>query len=93
MTLNREDYVEPSCVLCGKPGEEEPVKSVPLSRVMEKLAEYEDGYDLDKVEIKDGYDLDRMMNRVYRDDNDTAEDTTDDVTCPAAIYFRQKAAE
>ena len=27
------------------------------------------------------------------DDNDTAEDTTDDVTCPAAIYFRQKAAE
>ena len=45
MTLNREDYVEPSCVLCGKPGEEEPVKSVPLSRVMEKLAEYEDRSD------------------------------------------------
>ena len=50
MTLNREDYVEPSCVLCGKPGEEEPVKSVPLSRVMEKLAEYEDRSDWPAVE-------------------------------------------
>ena len=50
MTLNREDYVEPSCVLCGNPGEEEPVKSVPLSRVMDKLAEYEDRSDWPAVE-------------------------------------------
>ena len=50
MTLKKEDYVEPNCVLCGKPGEEEPVKSVPLSRVMEKLAEYEDRSDWPAVE-------------------------------------------
>ena len=40
---------------------------------IEKLTDYEDGYDLYKVEIQYDYDLDRMMERVYRDDNDTAD--------------------
>ena len=45
MNLNREDYIEPQCALCGQPGEESAVKPVPQDRIQEKLREYEDRND------------------------------------------------
>ena len=45
MNLNREDYIEPQCALCGQPGEESAAKPVPQDRIQEKLREYEDGND------------------------------------------------
>ena len=41
MSLNREDYIEPQCALCGQPGEESAAKPVPQDRIQEKLREYE----------------------------------------------------
>ena len=39
--LHKEDYVEPSCVLCGEPyGAEPQVKPVPQQRIIEKMDEY-----------------------------------------------------
>ena len=38
--MEREDYLDPECVLCGKPGEPETVQPVPMGRVLEKLAAY-----------------------------------------------------
>ena len=45
MKLEREDYMDPQCVLCGKPGEPETVQPIPVGRVMDKLREYEDRSD------------------------------------------------
>ncbi|MBQ6562433.1 MAG: tetratricopeptide repeat protein [Clostridia bacterium] len=50
MSLKKEDYVEPACVLCGKPGDEEPVQAIDIGRVMEKLRIYEDRNDWPQVE-------------------------------------------
>ena len=50
MSLKKEDYVEPACVLCGKPGDEEPVQAIDIGRVMEKLRVYEDRNDWPQVE-------------------------------------------
>ena len=50
MNLEKEDYVDPRCVLCGKPGEEETVQPVPVGRIMDKLREYEDRNDWPAVE-------------------------------------------
>ncbi len=43
--MEREDYLDPECVLCGKPGEPETVQPVPMGRVLEKLAAYEEKND------------------------------------------------
>ena len=48
--LEREDYLEPNCVLCGQPGEETPFRPIPQDRVQEKLREYEDRNDWPGVE-------------------------------------------
>ena len=48
--LEKEDYVDPRCVLCGKPGEEETAQPVPIGRIMDKLREYEDRNDWPAVE-------------------------------------------
>ena len=45
MKLEKEDYLEPDCPLCGMPGETETPRSVPLDRIQRKLAEYEDASD------------------------------------------------
>ncbi len=42
--LEKEDYLEPECALCGVPGEE-PVRPIPRDRVLEKMREYEDRSD------------------------------------------------
>ena len=39
--LEKEDYVEPNCVLCGKPGEETRGTPVPVGRILKKLESYE----------------------------------------------------
>ena len=50
MNLEKEDYVDPRCALCGKPGEEETIQPVPVGRIMDKLREYEDRNDWPGVE-------------------------------------------
>ena len=50
MSLEKEDYLEPDCALCGKPGGEETVTPIPTGRVMDKLREYEDRNDWPQVE-------------------------------------------
>ncbi|MBR0507624.1 MAG: tetratricopeptide repeat protein [Clostridia bacterium] len=41
MPIDKEDYVEPNCLLCGEPfGAEPKVKPVPQQRIMEKVDEY-----------------------------------------------------
>ena len=50
MKLEKEDYTDPRCVLCGKPGEEESAQPVPVGRIMDKLREYEDRNDWNAVE-------------------------------------------
>ena len=42
MKLEKEDYVDPRCALCGKPGEEESARPVPVGRIMDRLREYEE---------------------------------------------------
>ncbi len=41
MTLEKEDYVEPACALCGKPGEERRAEPVPVGRILDRLRQYE----------------------------------------------------
>ena len=50
MKLEKEDYLDPSCPLCGKPGETEPVQPIPMERVMGRLREMEDRNDWPAVE-------------------------------------------
>ena len=50
MKLEKEDYIDPRCMLCGKPGEEESAQPVPVGRIMDKLREYEDRNDWPAVE-------------------------------------------
>ena len=50
MNMNQEDYMDPSCPLCGQPGEIETARPVPVGRIMEKLREYEDRNDWSAVE-------------------------------------------
>ena len=50
MKLEKEDYIDPRCVLCGKPGEEETPQPVPVGRILDKLREYEDRNDWPAVE-------------------------------------------
>ena len=39
--LQKEDYEEPRCVLCGEPyGAEPPVQAVPQQRIIQKMDEY-----------------------------------------------------
>jgi len=41
MPIDKEDYLEPNCVLCGEPyGAEPKIKSVPQQRIMEKVDDY-----------------------------------------------------
>ena len=41
MPINKEDYVEPRCVLCEEPyGAEEKIRPVPQGRIMDKVDEY-----------------------------------------------------
>ena len=37
MKLEKEDYMDPTCVLCGKPGEPEEIQPIPVGRVLDKL--------------------------------------------------------
>ena len=48
--LNKEDYAEPSCVLCGKPFGQEEIKPVPVGRIFEKMDEYMGRQDLKGAE-------------------------------------------
>ena len=50
MKLEKENYIDPSCVLCRKPGEIESAKPVPRDRIMAKMREYEDASDWDGAE-------------------------------------------
>ena len=50
MKLEREDYIEPNCALCGKPGEEAAAEPVPVGRILDKLREYENRSDWEAVE-------------------------------------------
>ena len=50
MKLEKEDYIEPNCVLCGKPGETETMQPIPAGRIMDRLREYEDRNDWPAVE-------------------------------------------
>ncbi len=50
MKLEKEDYIDPRCVLCGKPGEEESARPVPVGRILDRLREYEDRSDWEAVE-------------------------------------------
>ena len=50
MNLQKEDYMDPACPLCGQPGETEPVRPVPIGRIMDRLREYEDRNDWPAVE-------------------------------------------
>ena len=50
MKLEKEDYMEPNCALCGKPGEDHPAEPVPIGRIMERLRRYEDRSDWEAAE-------------------------------------------
>ncbi len=50
MALEKEDYLDPVCVLSGHPGEAEPPRPVPIGRIMEKLRVYEDRNDWPSAE-------------------------------------------
>ncbi len=45
MNLEKEDYIDPRCALCGRPGETETAEPVPVGRILDKLREYEDRND------------------------------------------------
>ncbi len=67
MKLEREDYMDPACVLCGKPGETETARPVPQDRIQRKLREYEDASDWESVERHLRYWLaEAEMNRDER---------------------------
>ena len=48
--LEKEDYMEPECALCGWPGEEQPVRTIPVDRILQKVREDEDRNDWPAVE-------------------------------------------
>ena len=50
MKLEKEDYIDPACALCGKPGETESAQPVPQARIMRKMREYEDASDWNGAE-------------------------------------------
>ena len=50
MKLEKEDYIDPACPLCGKPGETESARPVPVDRIQGKLREYEDASDWEGAE-------------------------------------------
>ena len=67
MKLEKEDYIDPNCVLCGKPGETEPARPVPMDRIMNKMREYEDASDWEGAERHLRYWLaEAEMNRDER---------------------------
>ena len=67
MKLEKEDYMDPECVLCGKPGEPETVRPVPQDRILGKLREYEDRSDWEAAERHLTYWLaEAEMNRDER---------------------------
>ena len=67
MKLEREDYIDPACPLCGKPGEAESVQPVPQDRIRRKLQEYEDASDWAGAERHLNYWLaEAEMNRDQR---------------------------
>ena len=39
MKLEKEDYLDPACPLCGKPGEEDSPRPVPVDRIQRKLCD------------------------------------------------------
>ena len=45
MRMEKEDYLEPACPLCGRPVEAEAAMPVPVDRIQRKLWEYEDASD------------------------------------------------
>ena len=48
--LQPEDYMDPECPLCGRPGEPETRQPLPIGRIMDKLAEYEGRNDTEGAE-------------------------------------------
>ena len=48
--LDKEDYLEPECALCGRPGEERKIRPVPVDRILGKIREDEDRNDWAAVE-------------------------------------------
>lgn len=67
MKLEKEDYMDPACPLCGKPGETESAQPVPLDRIQRKLWEYEDASDWTGAERHLDYWLaEAEMNRDQR---------------------------
>ncbi len=48
--MNKADYEEPRCVLCGKPGETEKAEPVPVGRILDRLNQYEEAGDLPAAE-------------------------------------------
>jgi tetratricopeptide (TPR) repeat protein len=49
MRLEKEDYLDPMCVLCGKPGEPEMRQTVPVDRVMDRLHQLEEKNDREGI--------------------------------------------
>ena len=67
MTLRKEDYMDPACPLCGKPGEAESARPVPRDRILAKMQEYEDAADWNGAERHLKYWLaEAEMNRDSR---------------------------
>ena len=67
MKLEREDYIDPACPLCGKPGETESAAPVPRDRILAKMREYEDAADWEGAERHLRYWLaEAEMNRDRR---------------------------
>ena len=67
MKLEREDYIDPVCPLCGKPGETESAAPVPRDRILAKMREYEDAADWEGAERHLRYWLaEAEMNRDRR---------------------------
>ena len=67
MKLEKEDYIDPNCAQCGKPGEAESANPVPQDRIMKKMCEYEDREDWAGAERHLNYWLaEAKMNRDER---------------------------
>ena len=67
MKLEKEDYIDPACALCGRQGETESAKPVPTDRILRKLREYEDVSDWAGAERHLNYWLaEAEMNRDQR---------------------------
>ena len=67
MKLEKEDYMDPACPLCGRPGETESARPVPVDRIIGKLREYEDSSDWEGAERHLNYWLaEAEMNRDER---------------------------